>query len=506
MAQPNTTYANWSQPDLIARVSALEAQLRTATLSATLGKKQPYLKPPKKSPQPFDPSRYHTRPIALKFAYLGAGYNGFEHHTNNTTPLPTVEEVLWRALLKTKLIFPAWSESVTETGWEKAEVEWEGTGYSKCGRTDKGVSAFGQVIGLTVRSRQPKEGTATLENTFTSSDEEEAPIKPAFDDVHDELPYIALLNRVLPSSIRVLAWCPHPPADFSARFSCKERRYRYFFTNPAYLGDGGALDIAAMRSAAGKLEGLHDFRNFCKVDPSKQITNFERRIFHADIHKVNGDNDSPSQSNGALLAAPELFYFEVRGSAFLWHQVRHLIAIIFLVGQGHEKPEIVDQLLDTQTCTSKPFFEMADDAPLVLWDCIFPLPGEADAAHLPNGTAKHEGYEDSLKWVYVGDVNGETGKDGKWGRNGVMQDLWALWRKSKMDEVLADQLMGVVATQGKQREDTGENAEGSASTRVFDGSERARTVGTYVPLMQRKRMEGPEVVNARYRVRKGMDD
>ena len=57
---------------------------------------------------------------------------------------------------------------------------------------------------------------------------------PAFDDVKDELPYIQLLNRVLPEDIRVLAWCPNPPADFSARFNCKERRYRYFFTQPAY--------------------------------------------------------------------------------------------------------------------------------------------------------------------------------------------------------------------------------------------------------------------------------
>ena len=38
-----------------------------------------------------------------------------------------------------------------------------------------------------------------------------------WDDVADELPYINMLNRVLPEDIRVLAWCPQPPEDFSVQ-------------------------------------------------------------------------------------------------------------------------------------------------------------------------------------------------------------------------------------------------------------------------------------------------
>jgi tRNA pseudouridine38/39 synthase len=53
--------------------------------------------------------------------------------------------------------------------------------------------------------------------------------------VEEELDYPKLLNRVLPADIRVLAWCPAPP-DFSARFHCKERMYKYFFPR-------GDLDI-----------------------------------------------------------------------------------------------------------------------------------------------------------------------------------------------------------------------------------------------------------------------
>ena len=40
--------------------------------------------------------------------------------------------------------------------------------------------------------------------------------------------YCGILNRVLPKEIRVIAWAPVRP-DFSARFDCLEREYKYFF-------------------------------------------------------------------------------------------------------------------------------------------------------------------------------------------------------------------------------------------------------------------------------------
>lgn len=517
-------YDSWSNADLIKRVTELETQLRTQNAKHS---KAASLVPPKKrqkKPKPFDPSRYNTRLIALKFAYLGGNYNGFEHHSNNTTPLPTIEEELWKALTKTKLIFPK-----VKDGQSEDDVSWEGCEYSKCGRTDRGVSAFGQVIGVRVRSNRPKEPQDDGDKEMTDTpdtDGNEKPLPKVFDPVRDELPYIQHINRVLPPDIRVLAWCPHPPEDFSARFNCKERRYRYFFTNPAYMplpgseyasgGPGeGWLDIEAMSEAAKKYEGLHDFRNLCKIDPSKQISNFERRIFHAGIHEVQPSQESQSKAVGT--ASPKLYYFEVRGSAFLWHQVRHLVAILFLVGQGYEKASIVDELLDIQKTPARPVYEMASDIPLVLWNCIFPDPEKmANGDHANGSESLDQGYVDALDWVYVGDEMGgrdqskrsTTGiEDGKHGRNGIMDELWALWRKRKMDELLAWSLMDVVSKQGLpvqlDRLETFGRQE--SSDRVFDGSEKPRTVGEYVPVMQRERMETPDVVNARYAVRKGLN-
>ena len=68
-----------------------------------------------------------------------------------------------------------------------------------------------QVVSLDIRSKLTQEQLSGGGNT-----------------VEDELDYPKLLNRVLPPDIRVLALCPAPP-NFSARFDCKQRTYKYYF-------------------------------------------------------------------------------------------------------------------------------------------------------------------------------------------------------------------------------------------------------------------------------------
>lgn len=47
-------------------------------------------------------------------------------------------------------------------------------------------------------------------------------------DLKDEIRYPSLLNRVLPSGIRAIAWAP-VNESFSSRFDCKQRTYHYYF-------------------------------------------------------------------------------------------------------------------------------------------------------------------------------------------------------------------------------------------------------------------------------------
>ncbi|KAI9674094.1 MAG: hypothetical protein M1817_001912 [Caeruleum heppii] len=559
MNEAGTDYSAWSQPDLIQRVTDLEKQLKELTARHPIKACNPSPTKRRHPAKVLDPSKYSTRFIALKLAYLGQKYNGFEHHANNKTPLPTVEEELWKALKKAHLIFPT-------TGGN--EVSWDGCDYSKCGRTDRGVNAFGQVIGIRVRSNRPlfvpstndalsigpkyedggslklESAEATVEETAAESfphlleapehhDTQRKP-SPVFDPIADELPYTTILNRLLPPDIRILAWCPNPPPGFSARFSCKERRYRYFFTQPAFspvpaqidshktasttderaLRDGW-LDIDAMREAARHFVGLHDFQNLCKVDGSKQLTNFRRRVFHADIEEfdssispveyVNGlgcDGDGDRLGQNPQSSVTKVYTFTVHGSSFLWHQVRCMVAILFLVGQRLEDPSIVRQLLDIKQCPARPRYEMASDAPLVLWDCIFPKAGQDERV-------------DGLEWVYIGQEAGtsendtvHTGKDAKWGSGGVIHGLWAVWRSRKMDEMLAGALLQLVALQGGRgrapiTRRTG--ASSRTSQKLFNGGDGPRRVGSYTPVMELARFDQVEVINEKFAKRKGWE-
>lgn len=36
----------------------------------------------------------------------------------------------------------------------------------------------------------------------------------------------------------------------------------------------------------------------------------------------------------------EMYYFEVCGTAFLWHQVRCMMAVLFLIGKRLEAPDV----------------------------------------------------------------------------------------------------------------------------------------------------------------------
>ncbi|KAJ7969742.1 tRNA pseudouridine synthase [Quillaja saponaria] len=267
-------------------------------------------------------NHHHRRYIALKVMYFGKRFYGFASEAHMD---PTVESEIFKAFEKTRLLVG-----------DKKELQ-----YSRCGRTDKGVSSVGQVIALFVRS-----------NLKGSGDNNGSPGEIVFNEQHEgEIDYVRVLNRVLPSDIRILGWCP-VPVGFSARFNCLRREYKYFFWR-------GNLNLLSMESAGTKFVGEHDFRNFCKMDAvnvhnyRRHVTSFE--IFPTDV-RYDGD---------------QLWAFKIKGSAFLWHQVRCMVAVVFMIGQGLESPNVIDMLLDTDRTARKPQYSMAPEFPLVLQFCEF---------------------------------------------------------------------------------------------------------------------------------------
>ncbi|KAG1740143.1 pseudouridine synthase [Suillus paluster] len=491
-------YESWSKEELIARLKQLETTKKDATKSIHI-----HLSMSKK---PFHFSSHPKRKIAIKFCYSGWEYNGLAYQ-NGPTPLPTVEDVLFKAFVKARL--------VDENGGL------DGCGWEKCGRTDRGVSAAGQVISLWVRSALPTEasssppssaqpevassdsqskvsstpdddGTGALSNLATDAVEDtpQNTSVPSHPSTKQELRYVSILNRLLPPTIRVLAWSPISP-NFSARFNCKHRHYKYFFTSHG-------VDVSLMQSAANLLIGEHDFRNLCKLDPGKQITNFHRCVMHAQINPISAESDKDNR----------LYVFDLVGSAFLYHQVRHIMAVLFLVGTGLEPPSIISALMNVSPQSSdappdsdsqlplvdrKPEYQMADALPLMLWDCA---------------------YADS-------DVTWQTDDDGTGTESGTGSDLYhqlhSIHQRSLIHTVLDEHFL----TAAMQYHPPPPRYFPFSQTRLTphtlprSGLGREPVLGVplgagtykrgakYMPLLERKRLDHVDVANERWRIGRG---
>nr|XP_006823806.1 PREDICTED: tRNA pseudouridine(38/39) synthase-like [Saccoglossus kowalevskii] len=314
-----------SKEELIDHISVLQSQITALKgYQATAADGNCRLKPikTKKKPRPFDFTKYNTRHVALKIAYLGWDYQGFASQDNEKNN--TIEAMLFDAFQKTRLIENRQSSC-----------------YSRCGRTDKGVSAFSQVISIDLRT-----------NLLDGTDAFSFPLIICLGDKSTEIRYVHILNKVLPDEIRVLAWTPVDP-DFDARFSARSRTYKYFFPK-------GDLNIELMQIAAQKLVGEHDYRNFCKMDVANGVVNFVRKILRIDIVSLDdGENGF------------QMHEITIKGQAFLYHQVRCIMAILFLIGQCKEKSTVIDELLDITENPCKPQYPMASELPLVLYDCQY---------------------------------------------------------------------------------------------------------------------------------------
>lgn len=66
---------------------------------------------------------------------------------------------------------------------------------------------------------------------------------------------------------------------------------------------------------------------------------------HCPLHsfEINMQCRKSHNSNGYNMCVAT-----IEGQAFLWHQIRAIMAVLFLVGEGKEVPEVVKELLDVE--------------------------------------------------------------------------------------------------------------------------------------------------------------
>lgn len=227
-----------------------------------------------------------VRRVALAVEYHGGAFRGFQQQESG---VPTVQLALQEAL---------------------SQVANEPISLVCAGRTDACVHATNQVVHFDTRAtRSAKAWTAGV-------------------------------NANLPAGVAI-KWAAEVPAEFHARFSARDRTYRYIIFNspfrPALFNDQltwcrEPLDVGRMRAGAAHLIGEHNFNALRAAQC--QARHPVRHIKRIDLAQ-RGD----------------LIVMEVSANAFLHHMVRNIAGVLMRVGKGWAEPEWVAQVLASQDRT-----------------------------------------------------------------------------------------------------------------------------------------------------------
>jgi len=180
------------------------------------------------------------------------------------------------------------------------------------GRTDAGVHALGQV------------GSFRTQAALSAEEFQRA------------------LNALLPQAIRIVGVEEVGP-DFDARWSARGKIYRYRIYRGRVvppmiwryvLHYPFPLDEGAMRDAAARFAGTHDFASFAASSGSEEDDkerSTEREIFSTELVRSADDEE---------------LVFTVRGRSFLRYMVRKMVGTLLDVGRGKLKPEDIDRLFE----------------------------------------------------------------------------------------------------------------------------------------------------------------
>lgn len=227
-------------------------------------------------------------PTSPRRVKITLSYDGTEYHGWQVQPgLPTIQGTLERVL---------------------GEIEGQPVAVAGSGRTDAGVHALEQTAAFTFFNPIP------LDNL------------------------IRAVNRLLPADIRVLSAIETAPA-FHPRFDAIAKTYEYRiwrdpicppFDRKYVWHFPYPLDEGAMKDAASRFAGTHDFTAFAAADEKDALG----------ASKVRTVFSSETGRNGSR------WVYRVRGSGFLKHMVRNLVGGLIEVGRGNRTPEDLAELLN----------------------------------------------------------------------------------------------------------------------------------------------------------------
>src|SRR5271169_1091225 len=225
------------------------------------------------------------RTFKLTIAYDGTDFHGWQFQGNKPTIQGEIVAVLCRLTQENVQLYGA-------------------------GRTDAGVHALGQVASF--RTQSP----------LSSGEFQRA------------------LNALLPPTIRIVAAEEMGP-DFSARWSARAKVYRYRLYRGKVvppmlwryvLHYPFPLEEEAMKDAAARFAGVHDFSSFAPSTGSEdddKERNMMREIFSTELKRTEDGEE---------------LWFTVHGRSFLRYMVRKMVGTLLEVGRGKLQPGDIDKL------------------------------------------------------------------------------------------------------------------------------------------------------------------
>jgi len=213
-----------------------------------------------------------TQKFKLVIAYDGTAYEGWQVQKTGTG----VQQIVEQALAK---LFPGAPR------------------LHSASRTDTGVHALGMVAHFEIPAAEFKMSTRKL---------------------------ALALNAWLPEDVRVLS-ATRAPEKFHARFDAAGKQYRYFVWNHTAMNPllrhsawqvTRPLDLKAMRAAATRFVGRHDFKSFAGTR-NYEMASTVRKLTRCEIKK-----------SGRLLA------FIIEGDGFLYKMCRGIVGTLVQIGLG----------------------------------------------------------------------------------------------------------------------------------------------------------------------------
>ena len=179
------------------------------------------------------------------------------------------------------------------------------------GRTDAGVHALGQVVGLQASTELPTEELRRA------------------------------LNAHLPPDMAVLEVVEAPEAFHPTRQAVR-KRYRYvihdgpvrevFGRHFCWHYARGRLDAAAMHRAAAALQGRHDFSSFETRGAERQSS--IRTVFAIEVRRSRAGQGGVEFPPEHGKVSGDCIIIEVEANGFLYNMVRAIVGTLVEVGRG----------------------------------------------------------------------------------------------------------------------------------------------------------------------------